>query len=308
MNKRQEIEDVVEEISKIADNIKSEIIVAGILEAGISPREIQIENQGNFARPYSKDLLEAATIDWYRHETLLRLRLSRNGIYDLLPEGVTHRQQVLDEGSEELSTLTNWYKVRKSEEAAARKFFRPFEQEFFFHSVRLEQEEHDMLYNSSAIFHDFLADFWDIAGELQPEYEIVLLNIMPFLHEIAGDYDKITTCLSRILGVNVSYKVEHRTVHFKSENAVIGKPLLGRNFTLGSCVYAVPYSIFSIGPVAADQLATFLPGGEADKFIQKFFKYTVPFESEVITKILMDPSSRTEDEIQFGVLGYSMTI
>ncbi len=308
MSKLEEIERVAEEIRGISDNIKSEIIVAGILKAGISPKEIQIENQGNFARPYSKDLLEASAIDWYRHETLLRLRLSRNGIYDLLPEAVTHRQQVPDGGSEEVSTLTNWYKVRKSEEAAARKFFRPFEQEFFFHSVRLEQEEHDMLYNSSSIFHDFLADFWNIAGELEPGYEVVLLNIMPFLHEIAGDFDKITTCLSSILGVQVSYRIEHRTVHFKSENAVIGKPRLGRDFTLGSCVYAVPYSIFSVGPVAADQLAAFLPGGEADKFIQKFFKYTVPFESEVITKIVMDPSSRAEDETNLGVLGYSMTL
>lgn len=308
MNKLKEIESVVEEVSNISDNIKSEIIVAGILDSGISLKNLEIENQGNFARPYSKDLLEASAIDWYRHEAVLRLRLSRNGIYDLLPEGVTHRQQVMDGASEEVSTLTNWYKVRKSEEASARKFFKPFEQEFFFQSVRLEQEEHEMLYNSSSIFHDFLAEFWNIAGELEPEYEIVLLNLMPFIHEIAGDFDKITACLSRVLGVQISHKVEHRTVHFKSENSIIGKPALGRNFTVGSCVYAVPHTIFTIGPVAEDRLTDFLSGGKADKFIQKFFKYTVPFESEIITKIEMDSSSRRDDEINYGILGYSTTL
>lgn len=308
MNRMEVIESIVEEINNISDNMKSEIVVASVLEAGIAPKSIQIENQGNFVRPYSKDLLEASAIDWYRNEAVLRLKLSRNGIYDLLPEGVSHRQQIMDGGSEEVSTLTGWYKVRKSEEASARKFFRPFEQEFFFHSVRLEQEEHDLLYNSSSVFHGFLAEFWNISGELKPEYEIVLLRIMPFLHEIAGDYEKITACLGRILDVEVSYQVEHRTVHFKSENSVLGKSLLGRNFTAGSCVYAVPYTIFNIGPVTAHQLPDFLPGGDADKFIQKFFKYTVPFESEVVTKIEMDTASSAEDELHYGILGYSTTL
>lgn len=308
MSNRKNIEELVEEISTISDNIKSEIIVAGILKAGVSPTSLRIENVGNFTRPYSKDLLEAAAIELYRNKSFLRLKLSRDGIYDLLPEGITHSQQVRDEGAEELSTLTNGYKLRKSEEAAARRFFKPFEQEFFLQRVALEQEEHEMLLNSSSIFHDFLAEFWNVSGELDSKYETILLRMMPFIHEIAGDLVKIKACLERILNVKVSYSIEHRTQQFKSDYNKLGGCLLGRNFTVGSCLYAIPYTIFNIGPVPNDHLQEFLPGGKIDKFIQIFFRYTIPFETEIITNILIGKEKRKEKDTHFGILGYSTTI
>lgn len=308
MSNRKNIEELAAEINTIPDNIKSEIIVAGILEAGVSPKSLQIENVGNFTRPYSKDLLETAVVEFLRNKPFLRLKLSRNGIYDLLPEGITHSQQVNDGGAEEISTLTQGYKLRKSEEAAARKFFKPFEQEFFLQRVKLEQEEQELLLNSSSIFHDFLAEFWNISGELDLKYETILLRMMPFIHEIAGDFVKIKICLEKILNVNISYSVEHRTQQFKSDYNKLGKCLLGRNFTVGSCLYAIPYTIFNIGPVPKDQLEEFLPGGKIDKFIQIFFRYTIPFETEIISNILIGKEEKKEKDTDFGVLGYSTTI
>lgn len=300
-------EELAEEISKICDNIRAEVLVARMLEVGASSDDFHVESVGNFTRPYSKDIIEAAVIDWYK-TSILRIKLSRNGIYDLLPEGVTHTQQIIEGEDEEVSALSKGYRLRKTEEAAARKFFKPFEQEFFMQCVNLELKEHEMLLNSSAIFHSFLRKFWNLPANLLQKYEVIMLRILPFIHEIAGNYEKIQGCLEQILNLPVSFKIEFKTVHFDSETNKLGESQLGRDFTVGSCLYAIPYSIFSIGPIPIEKLQSFLPEGEVEEFLKIFFKYTIPLESELVINLVVDKLVERENEAHFGILGYSTTL
>lgn len=307
MCRKQRNDELAKEITCISDNIRAEVLVARILETGASSSDIQVESVGNFTRPYSKDIIEAAAIDWYK-KSILRIKLSRNGIYDLLPEGVTHTQQIIEGEDEEVRALSKGYRLRKTEEAACRKFFKPFEQEFFMQCVNLELKEHEMLLNSSAVFHSFLREFWNLPANLLQKYEVILLRILPFIHEIAGNYDKIQTCLKEILNLPVSYEIEFRTINVDSKCNKLGGALLGRTFTVGSCVYGIPYSIFNIGPIPTEQLQSFLPEGEIDEFLKIFFRYTIPLESDLVINLVVDKSVGRDRAFQFGILGYSTTL
>lgn len=307
MNKQQS-HTVAAAVGSITDNIKAEVIVAAALEAGVPLQDIVVENAGSFTRPYRKDVLGVVPTEAARGRYALKVQLSRNGLYDLLPEALSHTQHLVESAGEGVSALTNGYKKRKKEEAQARKFFRPLENEFFYQGVCLEQEEQELLYNSSAAFYSFLAEFWDIAGELPGKYEASLLRLLPVIHTIAGDFDGIRACLEALLEVPVYYEIDHRSLQLDAEYNQLGKGRLGQSFTAGCSVHAVPFVTYTLGPVRLHQLLDFLPGGAVDQFLQKFLAYTVPFESEVQTRVLSGRYEKQDDDTSFGILGYSATL
>lgn len=307
MNKK-EGNKLAREIAAVTDNVKAEIIVAALLKAGVSLAELQLENAGTFSRPYRKDVLDASCVEMSDHSHAIKIKISRNGVYDLVPEAISHAQQIDEGASRDVKFLTDSYKQRKKEETAARKFFSPFEQEFLFHGVKLEQEEEELLTNPAAVFFRFLSEFWGISGELNAHYQEVLIRILPFIHSISGNLDRIKDCLQTLLEVPVAYSLDHRTQDVKLEHNKLGRGKLGMDFTLGSCVHAIPYVTFIVGPVAQSKLINFLPGGCINNFIFKFFSYTMPFEAETVLQILAENFAPKEGDNSFGTLGYSASI
>jgi hypothetical protein len=301
MNK-SEVQEIIKEIGIIPGNVKGEVIISGLINAGIDPQEIDVENDGSFSRPYRKDVLKVSYRENENNEHNLNIALSRNGIYDLLPEGFVHKQEP---NSNNTKVLAENYKKRRKEEEAARKFFGPIESEFVNYLVNLEQKEQELLYNPSSTFYDFLANFWMIEKLPQP-YEGILLHLLPYMQTITGDFDLICKCLKELLKVQVSYKIEHRSMPFSTDKeSGMGKAKLGRNFTAGAYLHAIPCIIFFIGPVKSDEIIDYLQGGKIFKFLQKFYNYTVPFEVDVDTRVLSEKFVKSEGEATFGVMGYS---
>jgi hypothetical protein len=301
MNKEEALE-IINEVKAIPGNVKGEVIVAGLVNAALDPNDIDTTNDGSFKRPFRKDILKMTTVESDYDEHSLNILLSRNGIYDLLPEGFCHKQ---DPTTNSTKVFSEYCKKRKKEEENCRKFFWPIESEYVNQLVKLEQKEQELLYNPSTTFYDFLADFW-MMDKLPQPYEGILLHLLPFMQTIAGDFKLICRCLQELFKVPVEYKMEHRSISFGGDKeSGMGNARLGRNFMAGAFVHALPYVVFVIGPVKSNQLKDFLEGGEINKFLQKFYKYAVPFEVDVETKVLSEKFVRTEGDPTYGVMGYS---
>lgn len=307
MNKQQ-CHSLVAEVNGVNENIKAEILVAALEQAIEAGQDLQIEHAGSFARPYSADVLGASAFEVAEGSYSLRVQLSRNGIYDMLPEALCHTQQLTQGGMEGVQHMTEKYRKRKHEEALARKFFRPIENEFFFQAVSLEQEEQVLLYHPSSAFYQFLVQFWGIEGQLPAQYEAALLGLLPNIHAIAGDLDRIAGCLSELLEVPVFHQTEHRTLGLEVTNNKLGKGKLGQSFTVGGCVHAVPFVVFTIGPIALELLPAYLPGGTLDNFVKRFLSFTLPFEADAEIRILSGRFEQTKGDASFGVLGFSASI
>lgn len=302
MNKEQ-ADHIKNEIDNLQGNLKSEVIITELLDNGVSINDLEIINTGSFLRPFRKDIEKVTLLDTYS-EYKLHLSLSRNGLYDLLPEGITHRQDLETQLTGNKNRISESFKIRKQEEASARKFFQPFENEIFYQSIKLEQIERDLLHSPISSFYRFLSDFWGIKLK-NKNLENILIRLMPFMHLLAGNYKLICHCLEEILQTKVTYQITSKTISFAAnENSEIGKAKLGNNFTTGMDVYAVPLVIFNYGPIKPDQIKRFLEGGDIFAFLQNFYLKVVSFEADVETRLISESTSLSEVE-GFGVMGYS---
>ncbi len=304
MNKEEALE-IINEINAIPGNVKGEVIIAGLTNAGLNPDDINTKNDGSFSRPYRKDILKMAAVEDDYDDYKLNIVLSRNGVYDLLPEGFCHKQEPATSNTK---VFSDYYKKRKKEEEIARKFFSPIEGELVNQLVTLEQKEQELLYNPSSTFYDFLADFWMIDNLPQP-YESILLHLLPYVQTIAGNFKLICKCMQELFKVPVDYKMEHRSLSFADNKETgMGQAKLGRNFMAGAFAHALPCVVISIGPVKSNQLSDFLEGGKIHQFLQKFYSYTVPFDVDVETKLISEKFVKAEGDATFGVMGYSSSL
>lgn len=304
MNKEQAYK-LKEEIENLKGNLKSEVIITELIENAVSLNDINVLNIGSFFRPFRHDIEKVSLYDTSDGEFKLHLDLCRNGIYDLLPEGVTHRHDTDSSLKGSNNKISESFKIRKQEETSARKFFQPFENEFFFQTVKLEQIERELLHSPVSSFYKFLTDFWGINLK-NKKYENILVRLMPFMHLLAGNYKLICLCLEEILQTKVTSDLSSHTLSFPSgDSSTMGKAQLGYNFTTGSDVYAIPLVTFTYGPIKPSHLKKYLPGGDIYAFLQDFYSKVVPFEADVETKLIAEDNSLSDKDETFGVMGYS---
>ena len=213
MNKEQAT-DIIGEIESITQNIKAEIIVAHLLNLGLSIKDTTIHNEGSFTRPYRKDILKISAIEYSFDNFELHFSLTRNGIYDLLPEGVSHSQDSVS-AVRNAKTFAADCLRRKKETEEARKFFKPIENAIFHQLVKLEQKEEELLIHDKTSFYEFMIAFWKVKRMPQP-YEGFLVRLMPHMHSFAGNFPLLCICLEKILKIPVKYTIQQRTLSVPS--------------------------------------------------------------------------------------------
>lgn len=298
-----QLQQVLETIKDFHFDIRAEVLVADLLENGLNLDEIEVALQGALKRPYRKDLLKATYDEiWER----VRLELSRNGLYDALPEGVFHQSFLDNKQQANVSLITKEYKRHKSEERDARLFFKPIENEFFTQKVFLELKERSILYKLHYLFNDFLLEFWKIDRSLPKLFTEKLINLLPIAHRIAGDLDLVASCLEMILATPVSIKSVVREKKEYLHPKAMNENVIGIDFIMGQQVKDYyPELDVTIGPVP--NLTDYLKNGTHHKFLQTFFGFFLPVEYEVNTEVLVEASSEVKEK-SYGRLGYTATI
>jgi hypothetical protein len=228
-----------------------------------------------------------------------------------LPEGLFYQPASERKLMRNATDMAEDYKLNKRNEQAARRFFMPIENDFFLQRIHLEQEECSLLEGlQCGILNDYFVKFWDLDPSIPKLLLVQLILLLPYVCRITGDLDTTTTCLQKLLNEEV-HITEKLPAHTKSEQVFeLGNMQLGINSMCGNTFFE-PYPVLecSIGPLQNSSVADYIENGRMDAFLKTFYRFFMPAEAEVITKVEIQQQKKKmflkTPEHEEPVLGYS---
>ena len=313
-----DLKEIAFSISHLKHDIKAEVIAAELIESGLNPAEIVIIPDGSFRRKYSRDITYAEVIKSENGQNVLGIHVSRDGLYDSLPEGIFHDQSMepLISGQD----MAKFSKKQKMEEKEARLFFLPFENEIFHHRTQLELEERKLLHRfNENLFDDIYPQFWKLDRSLPKKLVSRLVLILHLTHKILGNPDLTAKCLEIIIEEEVRINII-RNRHYRKDlpgfngkkSLGLGSTALGENFICGDYISdSDPIMEYEIGPIMNSNIEDYLENGRYSRFLDCFYCYFVPVEMDAVTTVKVSEAQQQfilNDNLSNVILGYNSGI
>ena len=303
----EEIKVTAQITNKSTLDFLAETLIANFLDV-IDPQEEAIaldtfvlQSCGGFRRGYSTDIAaEKRTrpdkeVDGTQRE-IGEIFSNRDGLYDFLPEGLFHQLKSSTPG-ESRQGIKETIKQNQGEEEAARKFFLPFEQEFFVKRLQLETVVRRFFraYADETIAAQ-LKDFWNISDLKFKDTSriIAFLCLLPYTASHTGRLNELEQAFSLILGTPVSCKRALPEASQISLNAASALDFvcLDVDFVVdGPINNGTPALKIDIGPLAESDILDFLPGNGAHYLLQRLCGYFLPLEYDVICTFTVETKS-----------------
>lgn len=274
------------QLSKIIDeqflDVKAEVILEHLTEQqNIDIEDITILNKGNFKRAFRRDILSSYA---NRDNNTLEISLTRNGMYDGLPQGVFH-EDVKQNSSKSFNQIRS---QGKQEERHARKLFAPLENEFFLQKLLVGKNETKIVGDISNSNSSFLLSLWGIENKVDKDYVFGLTKLLPLAHKISQNIDLASKSLQEILKEKTTIIQQYR---YKDCNQDISSTetdmTLGQNTAL-SCKqssYKMPYYLIVVDIKNNATYPDFMPNGKSYQLISVFSDYFFPVEIDWSLKI-----------------------
>ena len=288
---KNDIEDFLNIVDPFHFDIKVEALLSTLLSNYPQfTNRLIVSNKGQFSRTYRREILDYEIIDFKSSDLPhLLLNVSKDSLYDTLPEGIFHYPKS-DKIGQQVSEMTKDYRRQKKEEANARRFFMPFENEFWINAIHRDSTENELLksLNSTQPF-DFFYEFWKLDRNIPITFVAKLIKLLPYVHQIVGNLELTAICLSFILDEKVEYKeLGYRELSESEQYSLLGDTNLGLDMILGSSY--MDYSLyveFKIGAIKNGNSKDYFYDGEIKKFIDLFYEYFLPVEVEAKTIIIL---------------------
>src|SRR5690606_20293892 len=140
------LENVIDHIRSLQEDVRAEVVVGELLDNQVQQDAVTVQMENVFSRAFARDILHVQLDDSQPYHPFITLQLSRDGLYDRLPEGLFHEFSPQQRGA--VREMVASYKKQQQEETEARKFFRPLEHEFFLQRVFLERREKHLLFDA----------------------------------------------------------------------------------------------------------------------------------------------------------------
>ena len=280
MNK--ELQAVYEELIEVFHNLKAEVVVSEVEEkTSISKDDVVASFQSTFNRSYRRDITDIKLVQYQKNKDTLQLDLARNGIYDLLPEGIFHK---IDNKSSSVS-YASFRKQQKKEENDARLLLAPIENELFRQRVDIEKKEKSIAREFTNLEDGFLIDFWKIDKAIPKQLAVKLARLLPYAHQISGNLELTFLSLKKILGVDVSYKKVFETTEVTIDGE--SQDRLGVDFVLNqeTLIIQQPVLYITIFPNKKSEVDHFLGKKGLLRFVDIFYKFFIPIEYIIKTEI-----------------------
>ncbi len=267
--------------------------------------------RGSFHRSYQEDILAVAP-PVGRTDTL-RIDVAREGLYDMLPEGVFHESPPGGAGIDTEAAVRE-VEQNRQEEQEARRFFLPVEQEFYRQKIALEHQEQAFFQapRPGTLSGEFLRRLWGIPAELTPQQQQGFLFLVPHLHRLAGRLPEVARCFALLLPVPVQLTQEYEDPMVLEDDflAPLGEAVLGHDAVLGDTLDDPwPYWRLTLGPIPGEQLLLFLEGGALHRLIGWLAGYLLPAGIDYHTTLEVQPDEQAfclRDDTPFmGRLGHT---
>lgn len=274
-----DLENVFEELKSVYHNLKAEVIVAEIQKnSKLTLDNITVRSQSAFKRSYRRDILNIGNIE----DDIININLSRNGLYDHLPEGLFHKIHA-DKSKKSYAEIRKTYKL---EEKESRHFFLPLENEFFNQKLNIENKEQELLNNFLNLDDDFLISFWKVDKSIPKKYLLKLLRLLPYCYKIAGNLELTKLYLEKILNKKVTIKKKNILKKINQNGLNEVEHILGTSFTLHDEYHTVLFPTLEVEIVLEDdnQVQEYIKKDGILKFVNVFFDFFLPVEVDIITK------------------------
>jgi hypothetical protein len=274
-------------------DFKAEVIAAEMVEHGTDADRILILMLGAMKRTFSKDVaaIEAELSD-YDHNEYVVIKTPKEGIYDMLPQGLFH-QPTVHKAAKTEKELLEIIKLRKGEEQDARKFFLPFEATINFLRIQMALYENrlDKRSHYDGLVQIF-SDHWEIFNHLDARQANIFLHLIPIIHDIRDDHPVIKTILEMMFLLPVRIALRNQLPLHPAEPilSTMGESTLGLNLTTGNTAYneGVDEILVEIGPMQHSEFKTFMPGGLNHQILHILTDYLLPVHLDIVTEFILD--------------------
>ena len=245
------------------------------------------------------------------NQSMLELELSRSGLYDHLPEGIFFLPLQRTKNNFSVIDMVVDFKENKKKEENIRRFFLPFENDFFLQRVEVEEQE-TLLLNGLQLgyLNDYFIRFWNLPTSIPKHFIAPLILLLPYAYKIAGNRELMAESLEQILNEPVRIILKRAPVEDASgiQIVALGDTELGLNFVCGdSFDEDTPVFEIEIGPLQASRVTDYLQGGNRFALLETFGKFFVPVGVDTTVSLILPPEKKNmvlaKDEEP--VLGYS---
>ena len=277
---------------------KAEVIAAEMVENGLSADRIVILMAGPLKRSFSKDVdAIGEEVSDYDHQEYFTIKTPKEGIYDMLPEGLFHLPTSHKSAKTDKEIIDS-IKRRREEERNARRFFLPFEAALRHLSIQmaLYENELDKRFHYDELIKIF-SSHWRIFEYLDSRQANIFIHILPIMHDIRDDHKIIETILELMFLVPVQITVR-RQLSLKSHEIILsdlGNSSLGVDFTTGNNIFddGDDEILINIGPLDNNQFQQFMPEGTGSKILGLLCDYLLPVDIDIITEIDLKEEDKT---------------
>lgn len=276
----------------IDNDFKAEVVAAEIVEGGFPDDQVIILMFGALKRPYRKDI-DAIDEEFseYDHNHYLVIKTPKEGIYDMLPEGIFHSVS-LHQSSTDHRQIIEMMKLHKVQERNARRFFMPFETainhlriQMALYENRLDKRSH---YSELS---DIFSGNWEIFNYLDAVQANLFVQILPIIHDIRDNYPLAETVFELILMLPLKITAARRkpTLLDNPIISMLGENGLGVDFTTGNVLFDDEDDeiTINIGPLSKQQLNQFMPGTKQSKILESLCDHLLPVHIDVTTELIL---------------------
>jgi hypothetical protein len=295
-------------ISRLPFDIKAEVLLVEMIEE-MQTDDIEIAPHSVFARNVHFDIDKVEETEYATtRKKRLRLILNRDGLYDFLPEDLFH-QSIHSQPFYDKERMMADIRVQNQREQDARKFFLPYEQEFFRLRMRLEMEERKFMFaNSGKVSTDVLSRLWNFPDFLNEEQKLQLSLLMPVMYRLVGNYELCSFLATEITGDDVTITEGYRIDSGFSDDAKLGEVALGAGLILGGEYRSMePNNVWKIKVEDMSTLSQYMPGGKKSGIHTFLSNLFIPLENDVHVELDVSETSKAfviGDESVTGMLGY----
>jgi hypothetical protein len=272
-------------------DFKAETVAAEIAEQGTDPDQILIQMLGSLKRTFSNDvkIVETETFEDRKDHTVVKA--AREGIYDMLPQGLFHHPTAHKSARSEKEIIVAM-KKRRAEEMTARKFFLPIEATI--NHLRIEMALHENRLDKRSHYDDLVQLFarhWEIFQYLDARQANIFLHLVPIIHDIRDNHARIEEIMEMMFEVKVTINLRYQQPLHPDDLMFsrLAETALGVNLTTGNVQFdeGVDEILLVIGPMETASHRDFMPGGNSSKILQLLCDYLLPVHADVITKFEM---------------------
>ncbi|MEO6722332.1 MAG: type VI secretion system baseplate subunit TssG [Ferruginibacter sp.] len=273
-------------LANLEIDFKAEVVAAEMVENGLNAEQIMIVLLGPKKRTFSKDVEDISEeLSDYNHKEYTLVKTHKEGIYDMLPEGLFHTPAAPKSVTTDREVV-NFIKQQRIEERNARRFFLPYEAAI--NHLRIQMALYENRLDKGAHYNELVnifSDHWEIFRYLDNNQSNIFLQLLPLIHDIRDDYRVAETIFELIFGLPVKVEAVPQRL-FQSDAPVystLKDAVLGVNFTTGNEVYITGEDELSVivGPIDNQQLKLFASGTRNNKILELLCDYLLPAHLEV---------------------------